>query len=451
MEDSVVGRGKQASGAVAQELGQRLEGFLGPLVEELDRRVDKRLVRTLVQLVAVIIMFRQRAHGLLLSELGGYLLTAEQAPAGTKRISNLLRSEKWSYRLIEQFLWEQAEARVQALEREGQAVLALWDESVLEKPESIALEGLCAVRSRKAARLKRIRRGYYNPPGGRPICVPGMNWLGLLIIGRQGPPTLACLRWWTSRGKFASAKWQQEVALLHEAIGRWHNRVLHIFDRGFATSTWLASLFGQRARFVMRWKKGNKLTDANGQSRKAWEIVRGKRSWGQRLVWDAKRQCERKVGLYATTVNHPEHPKTLWLVVARRGAGHEPWYLLTTEPILSTEDALRIVRAYARRWQIEMAWRYCKSELAFESPRSWTWHRRLKLLLIATLAFAFLLSLLDPLLHALAHWLLRFWCHRTGKRSRETPAPLYRLRSALSRLWLAFPQPPPRLFASNSG
>ena len=40
-------------------------------------------------------------------------------------------------------------------------------------------------------------------------------------------------------------------------------------------------------------------------------------------------------------------------------------------------------------------------------------------------------------------WLLRYFCHRTGKRARETPSPLYRLRMALSRLWLAYPAKPP--------
>jgi len=40
------------------------------------------------------------------------------------------------------------------------------------------------------------------------------------------------------------------------------------------------------------------------------------------------------------------------------------------------------------------AWRYSKSELAMESPRVWIWERREKLLLIVTLVYAFLLSLL---------------------------------------------------------
>ena len=84
-----------------------------------------------------------------------------------------------------------------------------------------------------------------------------------------------------------------------------------------------------------------------------------------------------------------------------------------------------------------MAYRYAKSELALESPRLWFWHNRLKLLLMATLVYAFLLSLLDPALEPLRRWLLRHFCHRTGKRSQVTLTPLYRLRAAISRLWLA--------------
>ena len=141
----------------------------------------------------------------------------------------------------------------------------------------------------------------------------------------------------------------------------------------------------------------------------------------------------------------------LWLVVARRGQGQEPWYLLTTEPVTTTEQAWRIVYTYARRWQIELCWRYGKSELALESPRVWSWERRQKFLLLATLAYAFLLSLLRDDQTVVRQWLLHYWCHRTGKRNRETSAPLYRLRSALSRLWLAYPALPASTTLQNSG
>ncbi len=79
-----------------------------------------------------------------------------------------------------------------------------------------------------------------------------------------------------------------------------------------------------------------------------------------------------------------------------------------------------------------------------------TWEGRQKFLLLVTLAYAFLLSLLRDDHQPIRQWLLRYWCHRTGKRSRETSTPLYRLRAALSRLWLAH-LPTASLVIQNSG
>ena len=50
--------------------------------------------------------------------------------------------------------------------------------------------------------------------------------------------------------------------------------------------------------------------------------------------------------------------------------------------------------AYARRWQIEMAFRNLKSEWAIESVRVYDWEARLKLLGMLTLAYAFLMDLM---------------------------------------------------------
>ena len=191
----------------------------------------------------------------------------------------------------------------------------------------------------------------------------------------------------------------------------------------------------------MRWPKAYKLKNTQGEEKKVWQLCRGKRSFEHRMVRDTRKACKRKVGLYYTQVYHPEYPDPLWLVVSRQGQGRHPWYLLTNEPIASHEDAWQVIFAYARRWQIEMAWRFSKSELAFESPRLWSLENRLKLLFIATLAFAFLLLFLNLNNAQLKDWLLRYFCHRTGKRCRSTKAPLYRIRTALARLWLQFPPP----------
>jgi hypothetical protein len=178
----------------------------------------------------------------------------------------------------------------------------------------------------------------------------------------------------------------------------------------------LRELTAAEARFVIRWPTRYKLLDAQGTERKPGEIARRYRSWGHRLMPEGRRRLERKIGLVAIPVQHPAVPDPLWLVVARPGAKHKPWYVVTSEPVPDLEAAWRIVLIYARRWQIELAWR--------------------KLLLMASLAYAFLLTLLDPDWHAVRDWLLHQWCHRTRRRSHNTTTPLYRIRSALSRLWL---------------
>ena len=214
----------------------------------------------------------------------------------------------------------------------------------------------------------------------------------------------------------------------------WGRMVIHIWDRGFAGSPWTKLALDHRLRFILRWNKNYHLLGPDGCKHEVWKIVRGKRSWEYRMLWDARRRCQRKTGVIALPIRLPDDDRQLFLVVSRPGSGRKPWYLITTEPVYTAEQAWLIVFAYARRWQIEMSLRFTKTEMAFESPRLIQWEARLKFLLIAALAYAFLLSLLSK-----TDFLFAFisrYCHRTGKWSREISAPLYRLRLALSRLWL---------------
>jgi len=242
----------------------------------------------------------------------------------------------------------------------------------------------------------------------------------------------------SARGKFASDKATQAQKLLKQ-LAAWGKQVVHVFDQGYSGAPWLNQLLQHDVLFILRWRKDYKLTDLQGNTRKAWQLLRGKRSVDHRMVWDARRRCQRKAGLCYLQVKHPDTDQLYWLIVSRMGNGRSPWYLLTNQPITCHDDAWQVIFAYAWRWQIEMAWRFAKAELAFESPRLWKFSTRLKLLFIATLAYAFLLLILqfnDP---TLKEKLLRLFCHRTGKRCREASSPLYRLRSAISRLWLDYP------------
>lgn len=423
----------------AQE-GRALENqcwaYVKPLLEELHRKMDRRLVKTLLDLVLVILMHRHRNHGLLLSELGDHLLGGERGPAGVKRIASLLHSARWKSVWIVKYLWKRADERVKELQAEKEAAFAIWDESVLEKSESLKAERLCAVRSSKAARLKRIKPGYFNPPSGRPIFVPGFHWLQLLVTGMKGAPVLAHLCWWTTRGEPASKKREVEGKILRKVARLWGRKVIHIWDRGFAGSPWTTLALDHHLRFILRWNTSYHLVGPDGRKREGWKISRGKHSWESRMIWDARRRCQRKTGVIAFPVHLPDDERQLFLVISRPGYGRKPWYLLTTEPVLNPEQAWQIVFAYARRWQIEMSLRFTKSEMAFESPRLRHWESRIKFLLIASLAYAFLLSLLTNT-DFLFNFISRY-CHRTGKWSRDLSTPLYRLRLALSRLWLTF-------------
>jgi hypothetical protein len=446
-EHTATRRNGQGSPYQSEVLTDLCYRFVRPLLGELAVKMDRRLVQTFFDLLLVIVMHRHRNQGLLLSELGGFLLGAGRAPAGTKRISNLLHSQDWNSKAVEDYLWQQADQAIDQRLSPREDVFVIWDESVIEKPESLKAERLCAVRSSKARRLKRIKPGYYNPPTGRPVFVPGLNWLQIVICGLKGAPALAHLHYWTTRGEAKTSRREEEHRLLRELAQRWGRTVIHIWDRGFAGAPWLGLVLLYQVRFIVRWQKNYKLIAPDGRLLKAWECSRGKRSIDHRLIYDARRRCERKTGIVFLPVRVPGFPDFAFtLVVSRPGKGRKPWYLLTNEPIHTVEDAWRIVLAYNRRWQVEMSIRYSKSELAFESPRLLDWERRAKLMALAALVQAFLFSLLDDLLLPLRDWLLAHWCHRTGKRSRFTATPLYRLRLALSQLWLAYrPWPLPRL------
>jgi hypothetical protein len=431
---------RQQAQRASWKMEWKLLDYLGDLLRELDQRIDRRLVMTFVGLSMALLLHRHRNEGGWLSQLGSYLVP-DNAEAGKKRIQKLLYSRKWSSQVLEDYLWRLGEQRVQAGEQAGETMLAIWDESVVEKSEALKLEGLGSVRSSKAARLKRIKPGFFNPPGGRPIVVPGFHWLQVLVCGMKGAVVPIHTRLWTNRGERESARREVEWQVLQALINDLGGRVIHVFDRGFAGNPWLTSLFVAGARFVMRWPHSYRLLDENGIEKKAWEIARGKRSWEQRLIWDARRRCHRKIGVLAFPVFDPTHHQPLWLVISRQGPGKKPWYLLTSEPADTPERAFHIILLYARRWQVEMALRFQKTELGLESLRAFSWEVRQRLFLLLTLLHAFLLRFLAPDFAALRDYLLNTWCHRNGERSRLVQAPLYRLRFALAFFWLRFPPP----------
>jgi hypothetical protein len=425
---------------LAEIFSHRLELFLAPLLFQLDAHLDKRLVNAFSGLCQSIIRLRSRSTGLVLSELGGYLLSFDKAPAGTKRISNLLRSPKWEDKLITEYLATGARQYVERLLEKQEDVLLLWDERVQEKPESIESEGLCAVRSSKAKRLLRIKRGYYDPPTKAPVHVPGLRWVGLLLCGMKEQPMVGRFKWWTSRGKNFTTLKPVRYELLQWTREQFSSAVLHVFDRGYAGREWLGLLLAKQDRFLLRWPSAYQLLDRQGRLKRASRFSVGRKATSSKQVWDMRSKNYLKRSLLWMPCLHKDYADNpLTLIICRPGKkGRQPWYLLTNEKIENDQGAWKLVHAYARRWQVEQTFRFSKSELAMESCRLWFWNNKMKLLQTVTLVYAFLLSLLEEQLQKKIKILLRKGCHRTGKRCREASTPLYRIRLALTNLWNLF-------------
>src|SRR5207302_10613249 len=116
--------------------------------------------------------------------------------------------------------------------------------------------------------------------------------------------------------------------------------------------------------------------------------------WSQRLVAEARRASFVVATVLVLQVADPSHRERPLSLVVCRSQGRSPWYLLTAETIATDEQAWQVVFVSMRSFQIELSWKYEKSELAFQSPRVYKGEAREKVLLLATLAYAFLLTLL---------------------------------------------------------
>lgn len=414
-----------------------LERYLEPLLICLDAYLDKRLVRTFVHAIAAILCFRGNQQALQLSELGAYLPGGGKEPAKTKRIQRLLMSQKWTKRLLDFFLWQKADAAVNEMEKAGEQILGIWDGSVVEKAESEKSEGVSSVLSSRAKRLKKAKKGNFNERGGKPITVLGMEWTGVIIIGKKGIPYLVKMLWWSRKGKNATKQQRVEGSILQAICRAWGKRVLHVFDRGYGHGPWLKILERYGAQFVIRWKKGLHFLDENGQEKALSQIVGRTRSQWHKELWNFQKRCLMKTGIVVKRVRHGEYAGDLWVLAVRQKG--EPWYLITNVPVETEQDAWKIVFAYRGRWKIETCFRYGKSELRLETICLFEEEKRTKMLLIVMTVYMFLLFLTQENQNSLISWLLLHFCHRTGKKQREQAFPIYRLRWAISRYWSKYP------------
>jgi hypothetical protein len=406
--------------------------YLSALQKLLSKQVDERYVRTFYDTFIAILMFRNRAMGLLLSELGGFISGFEFAPAGTKRISRLLGCKKWSHKIVDDFFFKRAKERIIKLKSCKKRPLLLWDDSRIEKSESTFLGGLCSVFSSKAQRLTRIRPGFFTPPGNR-ICTTGYKWTGIMLSALGEVPSVFNMTWWTTRGKHK----EQGTNIIYQMLSKIHQQTgrtgLHVFDRGYANANMLEWLEKFEQDFLIRWVSNHQFVNQEGKLKKIYNIARSYKAKHSKQVNDKERKKYKTVTIAWAPVQHPEFVNMqLYLIIIRdKNNNNSPIYLITNVPINDRKTAWEMCFSYIHRWEIEQTFRCCKSELGMESPRLWFFDRTLKLLAIVSLVYDFLLKMLG-------NWkpytklLFKKWGHRTGNRYRKAAIPIYRLRAAVS-------------------
>lgn len=411
--------------------------YLSPLEKSLSKEMDNRYVRTFFDLFIAILMFRNRSMNLLLTELGGWIAGFAHAPAGTKRISRLLRCKDWSHEKVMDFFFNRGKQRIEKLSKNDKTPLLLWDDSRIEKPESWFLGGLCSVMSSKSKRLTRIKTGYYNPPVKR-VCVPGFKWTGITLTALGEIPSVFQMEWWTTRGVHKEQGTNIIYRMLRKIDKHIGRMALHVFDRGYANANMIEWLTHFKQDFLIRWKSNHLMIDQNGEKKKIFNIAKSHKGKFRKLVWDKQRKKQKHITIAWTAIKHPEFPDSqLYLIIVRdKNNYNSPLYLLTNVSIENAADAWKMMHAYMRRWDVEQAFRCCKAELGCESPRLWFFENNLKLLSILTLVYDFLLRMI-------CNWktwtqrLFQNWGHRTGNRYRQATIPIYRLRAAISNVLLA--------------
>lgn len=422
------------------EIVAKSAAYLSDFLTNFKKKVDIRYSYSFFDLFMGILSFRENSKGLLLSELGGYVNGHQNAPAGTKRISNLLRNEDWQAEDIAQELLNKTEKRLTEKGQEGKQWLLLWDDSVLEKHESWRIEGLCPVPSSKAKRLTKIKPGYYEKMPR--INVPGMQWSASVLTSETDTPSVCQMSWWTTKGYHKTCRDDVFYTMLKQAsnlIKRCNATVCHIFDRGYANAPTLEKLFKFDQTFIIRFKSILLLKDREGVTKNTYRFSTGKRALSCRSFYDKERKCYRKVSILYVPVTHPEwDDKQLYLVIVRDKTNKtQPMYLLTNELIDTVGMAWATFKRYMKRWDIEQTFRAAKSSLGIQSLRLWFWENRLKLLFIVTLVLDFLLLIISK--HR--DWgneIIRTWRPRTGTKHKEKSSrfPFYELRAAISLLLL---------------
>ena len=277
---------------------------------------------------------------------------------------------------------------------EGMDVLAVHDSSLFDFGGE-SDRGLRPLKTKKVGFLAHFTLAVSADGSRRPLGV-----LAMTPVVRSSTKSSAEKKRarWKRREDSESARWWQHVEQVNASPSQAGPRWIHLMDREADDYALFSRLVEGRHRFVIRLSHDRRLeTTAAEPAEKLQSVLATVRTMAERdvplsrrrtagtpserrihpprtermahLSIGATRVClqrprEQSKKLAATTTAHVVH---VW--EPDPPAGNEPitWTLLTTEPIDTAEQLLRVVDFYRARWVIEEYFKALKTGCAYES------------------------------------------------------------------------------------
>lgn len=230
------------------------------------------------------------------------------------------------------------------------------------------------------------------------------------------------------RARFAeptkeSRRWLAAVAQVRARLGP-TTTAIHVMDREADSYEILAALVAQEERFIIRLAYDRRIAPTGAATHVSQALAqasvicqrevplaaRGAAHPGRTLYARQRHPARtarmatlqiatQRVQLRRSNYPHPHAPALLpvhivWVQEINAPAGAEPieWRLVTTEPIDTADDGLRIVDAYRARWLIEEYFKALKTGCAYEQRQLESLQTlRVALALLAPIAWRLLL------------------------------------------------------------
>ena len=297
-------------------------------------------------------------------------LTALSLHGQHKKLCRGLKSKQWAALSVhESYLKEAAQVL-------PQNTVVACDLGDITKPRARKMPGLRTVKDGSTGKLK---RGWWlveiEAVFGQGKHLP--LWLELFSVARRGY-------------KSQRVMVQMAITTLVQHLG---TLGLWLFDRGFDNWKFFAFLASLGLKFLVRVKSNRVVLDlVDGTFKSLAKVARGLNP-DARFLWGRRRHGRGYVIRVAfTAVVIPQNGQTLWLIVAW-GFGRQPLLLFTNSSILDGAHAIKLVRAYLKRWGVEEAGRLIKQAFDLENVRVLTWHGLVKLAWLAMWAYGLVCTL----------------------------------------------------------